>query len=151
MGADVSGAFVSGGHNLIGVLGDAATGFVPSDLRGTAATPLDPLLLPLHHNGGPTRTHALAKGSPAINAGDNTDAPPTDQRGRQRIVGGTIDIGSYEVQAKHDHDDDRDDDDDHDHGRDDFWKNYAPAIGNEDDWLAILAGNAGRKRGYRRE
>jgi hypothetical protein len=52
--------------------------------------------LPLGWYGGPTQTHALAEDSPAINAGDNTNAPPTDQRGQPRIVGGTIDIGSYE-------------------------------------------------------
>jgi hypothetical protein len=34
--------------------------------------------------------------SPAINAGDNTGAPATDQRGRPRILGGTIDIGAFE-------------------------------------------------------
>ena len=51
---------------------------------------------PLQNNGGPTFTHALLCGSPAINAGDNTDAPATDQRGFARIVGGVIDIGAYE-------------------------------------------------------
>src|SRR5262249_14203445 len=67
-----------------------------SDLSGTPSTPLDPRLLPLGWYGGPTRTHLLAANSPAINAGDNTNAPPTDQRGDPRIVGGTIDIGSVE-------------------------------------------------------
>src|SRR6516225_3354178 len=44
---------------------------------------------------------ALLPGSPAIDAGDNTDAPMWDQRGPgfPRIVHGTIDIGAYEVQA----------------------------------------------------
>jgi hypothetical protein len=42
---------------------------------------------------------ALLVGSPAIGAGDPTDASPTDQRGAPRIVNGTIDIGAYEVQA----------------------------------------------------
>jgi hypothetical protein len=41
---------------------------------------------------------ALLPGSPAIDAGDNTGAPDTDQRGFARIVGGTIDIGAFEVQ-----------------------------------------------------
>ena len=36
---------------------------------------------PLQDNGGPTFTHALLCGSPALDAGDNTDAPATDQRG----------------------------------------------------------------------
>jgi hypothetical protein len=42
---------------------------------------------------------ALLLGSPAIDAGDNTHAPLTDQRGAPRIFNGTIDIGAYEVQA----------------------------------------------------
>ena len=93
---DVAGAFQSQGHNLIGVLGSGASGFVASDLHGTPSAPLDPRLLPLGWYGGPTKTHALAEDSPAIDAGDNTNAPATDQRGRKRIVGGIIDIGSYE-------------------------------------------------------
>ena len=43
----------------------------------------DPLLGPLQHNGGPTFTHALLHGSPAIDAGDPNFTPPPlhDQRG----------------------------------------------------------------------
>jgi hypothetical protein len=39
-------------------------------------------------------------GSPAIDSGDNTDAPEFDQRGDRfpRIVNDIIDIGAYEVQ-----------------------------------------------------
>lgn len=103
-GPDVAGEFDSGGHNLIGVLGPDATGFVASDLRGTAASPLDPRLLPLKNNGGPTKTHALGHHSPALNAGDNTDAPPTDQRGGPRIVDGIIDIGACEARRHDDGD-----------------------------------------------
>jgi hypothetical protein len=96
---DVTGTFLSGGHNLIGVLGSSATGFVASDLSGTSATPLDPRLLPLANNGGPTKTHALRSDSPAVNAGDNANAPLTDQRGYARIDSdGIIDIGAYELQ-----------------------------------------------------
>jgi hypothetical protein len=78
---DVAGDIVSLGHNLIGV---------------------DPRLGPLQDNGGPTFTHALLPGSPAIDAGDNTDAPPYDQRGIgfDRIVNGVIDIGAYELQSQ---------------------------------------------------
>src|SRR5262249_42109572 len=56
----------------------------------------------LKDNGGPTMTHKLLQGSPAIDAGDNTDAPEGDQRGPgyARVVNGTIDIGAYEVQAR---------------------------------------------------
>ena len=62
----------------------------------------DPLLGPLQDNGGPTFTHALLPGSPAINAGDpNFVGPPDyDQRGPgfDRVRGGRIDVGSFEVQ-----------------------------------------------------
>ncbi len=54
------------------------------------------VLGPLQNNGGPTFTHALLCGSPAINAGGGSGCDSTDQRGFSRIVGGTIDIGSYE-------------------------------------------------------
>ena len=57
---------------------------------------------PLADNGGPTLTHALLLGSPAINAGSNTlaldeDGNPltTDQRGEDRFVE-TVDIGAVE-------------------------------------------------------
>lgn len=64
----------------------------------------DPLLGPLTDNGGPTQTHALLVGSPAIDAGP-TPVPAFpgneyDQRGPDytRVVNGTTDIGAYEVQ-----------------------------------------------------
>lgn len=61
----------------------------------------DPQLLPLSENGGPTRTHALAPGSPAIDRGRNPDRDAYDQRGEgyARIVGVATDIGSYELQV----------------------------------------------------
>jgi hypothetical protein len=61
------------------------------------------MLGPLQDNGGPTFTHALLIGSPAINAGDPSFNPPPDydQRGPgyPRVVNGRIDIGSFEVQT----------------------------------------------------
>ncbi len=54
----------------------------------------DPLLGVLRNNGGPTRTHALLTGSPAIDAGD-TDLD-TDQRGYARPSGLADDIGAFE-------------------------------------------------------
>jgi CSLREA domain-containing protein len=58
-------------------------------------------LSPLQDNGGPTWTHALAPGSPAIDRGDPAFTPPPayDQRGPgfPRVVNGRIDIGAYEV------------------------------------------------------
>jgi beta-glucanase (GH16 family) len=48
----------------------------------------------LADNGGPTLTHALLAGSPAIDAGDNTVCPATDQRGVARDA--ACDVGSFE-------------------------------------------------------
>lgn len=63
---------------------------------------IDPLLGPLQNNGGPTFTHALLAGSPAIDTGNPnfTPPPPYDQRGSPflRVFNGRIDIGSFEVQ-----------------------------------------------------
>jgi len=104
VGPDVFGAFASGGHNLIGD-GSGSTGFangVNGDMVGTADTPLDPRLGPLANNGGPTQTHALRAGSPAIDQGEETDAPATDQRGVGRPRDGdgngspAVDIGAFE-------------------------------------------------------
>jgi hypothetical protein len=64
----------------------------PTDLVNT-----DPMLGPLQDNGGPTFTHALLHGSPAIDAANNTGAPATDQRGIPRPQGTTCDIGAYEL------------------------------------------------------
>jgi hypothetical protein len=68
--------------------------------------PIDPLLGPLTFNGGPTMTHALLAGSPAINSGDPAamggvgNVPLLDQRGAPfaRVAGGRIDIGAIERQ-----------------------------------------------------
>jgi CSLREA domain-containing protein len=62
----------------------------------------DPLLAPLANNGGPTATHALLPGSPAVDAGDNTACLATDQRGFPRPIDGDengsaiCDIGAFE-------------------------------------------------------
>ena len=58
--------------------------------------PVDPKLGPLQDNGGPTKTHALLEGSPAIGAGDQEAAPDKDQRGVSRPQGNGSDIGAYE-------------------------------------------------------
>jgi hypothetical protein len=62
----------------------------------------DPLLGPLQDNGGPTLTHMLLPGSPAIDAGDPNFTPPPsrDQRGPcfYRVFGRRIDVGSVETQ-----------------------------------------------------
>ena len=53
------------------------------------------MLGPLAANGGPTWTHALMVGSPAIDAASTPDCPRTDQRGVLRPQGRGSDIGSY--------------------------------------------------------
>jgi hypothetical protein len=63
----------------------------------------DPKLGQLHDNGGPTQTHALLQGSPAIDAVNTTQCPLTDQRGIARPVDGDgdgtfiCDVGAYEL------------------------------------------------------
>ena len=90
------GTIISHGYN---VCSDNGGGFLngPGDEINT-----DPLLGPLQDNGGPTFTHALSPGSPAIDSGDPNFTPPPlyDQRGSPfvRVFNGRIDIGSFEVQ-----------------------------------------------------
>jgi hypothetical protein len=101
---DVLGPLDSGGdYNLIGD-GTGMSGLtsgVNGNQVGSASAPIDPLLSPLQANGGPTLTHALLPGSPAIDAGNNAYATDWDQRGPgyPRIVNGIIDIGAFEFQA----------------------------------------------------
>jgi predicted outer membrane repeat protein len=77
------------GHNLDSGTSCGFTG--PGDLSNT-----DPLLGSLANNGGPTQTHALLPGSPAIDTGINSGCPSTDQRGVTRPQGAACDIGAYE-------------------------------------------------------
>jgi hypothetical protein len=72
---NVSGTIASLGFNLSS---DNGGGFLtePTDQLNT-----DPVLGPLQDNGGPTFTHALSCGSPAIEQGRNFSASLYDQRG----------------------------------------------------------------------
>ena len=58
---------------------------------------VDPKLSPVAENGGPTLTMALLPGSPAIDGGNTSLAPATDQRGFPRPAGLAADIGAYEL------------------------------------------------------
>ncbi|MBV9926934.1 MAG: hypothetical protein JOZ96_18090 [Acidobacteria bacterium] len=101
-GPDVDGNVTSNGHNLVGNATEA-TGFTGTgDLTG-----VNPSLMALADNGGPTQTMALSPGSPAIDAGVAAGAS-FDQRGRPRTYNdpgvadaatsdGT-DIGAFELQ-----------------------------------------------------
>jgi hypothetical protein len=58
----------------------------------------DPKLAALADNGGPTRTHALAADSPAIDSGNNEAGLDYDERGPgfPRVKGARADIGAFE-------------------------------------------------------
>jgi hypothetical protein len=96
--ANNGGTVTSHGYNLSS---DDGGGYLtgPGDQINT-----DPLLGPLQNNGGPTLTHALLPGSPAINTGDPNFTPPPsyDQRGPRfrRVFNGRIDVGSFEAQPQ---------------------------------------------------
>ncbi len=97
-GGDLNGSF-SGTHNLVQ---DGSGSGLTDTLTG------DPMLGPLADNGGPTRTHALLAGSPAIDAGSNANAThdgmsggvalTNDQRGAPfaRRFNTSVDIGAFE-------------------------------------------------------
>jgi CSLREA domain-containing protein len=89
------GTYTSAGHNLDS--GDTC------NLNGTGdLVNSPPMLGALQNNLGPTLTHALLDGSPAIDAGDNADCPLQDQRSAYRPADGdedaikVCDIGAYE-------------------------------------------------------
>ncbi len=93
--------FTSLGNNLLDSINTAFSG--PNDQIDPA-----PMIGTLTSNGGPTPTHALLTGSPAINMGSNAlaldaDDNPllTDQRGTgfDRIKFGMVDIGAFESQT----------------------------------------------------
>ena len=88
-------------HSLIGNASLNASLVVITESTGTGNILGQPALLgPLADNGGPTRTHALLTGSPALNAGSNaianTAGLTADQRGFDRIEFGNVDIGALE-------------------------------------------------------
>ncbi len=99
LGPDYFGPLYSKGYNLLeNSLDCEISGTLKGNIMG-----IDPLLAPLADNGGPTLTHALLQGSPAIDAGFRAGFA-TDQRGYPRpvdiltvtnVYDGT-DIGAYE-------------------------------------------------------
>ena len=99
---DVSGAFNSIGHNLIGDIG-SSTGWIATDLTGSMSQPLNAKLSALGNYGGPTKTMVPLAGSPALHAGAVSLIPSgvsVDQRGLPRVVNGKVDIGAVEIQKQ---------------------------------------------------
>lgn len=96
-GGDVDGDPLGAGsvNNLIGDSGSAG-GLIDGGNGNIVGA--DPQLAPLADNGGPTRTHALLAGSPAIDKGSNPLDLASDQRGNgfPRMVGTSTDIGAWE-------------------------------------------------------
>lgn len=108
-----SGATLNVSHSIVA----GSAGGDCSDANGTIATNLNnfigdlscnpllagnPMLGPLADNGGPTQTHELIIGSPAIDRADDGACPGKDQRGHRRPVDGDFDgtarcdIGAFE-------------------------------------------------------
>jgi uncharacterized repeat protein (TIGR01451 family) len=86
------GPIVSFGHNV-----DRGTS---CGFTGTGdVSNVDPVLLPLTTPlfAGQPAVRPLGYGSPAVNAADSTNCPPTDAAGTARPQGSACDIGSYEA------------------------------------------------------
>ncbi len=102
--------YISLGYNIIGDTSSGCSSY-PSgvtgdqvNIIGDGSVTIDTILdTTLQDNGGPTLTHALVQGSPAVDAGnpagcgDDTTLFTTDQRGYTRPVGAACDIGAFEL------------------------------------------------------
>lgn len=86
-------SLISFGYNLIG----SGHGHDLVDGQNGDRVGVDALLEPLADNGGPTATHAVMPGSPAIDAIPPLQCRlPIDQRGQFRPAGAGCDMGAYE-------------------------------------------------------
>jgi MYXO-CTERM domain-containing protein len=88
----------TGGGIPVTSLGNNLSSDASCDAWLVAATDLksvDPIIGDLAPNGGPTLTHALVAGSPALSAGASDAAVTTDQRGQPRET--PPDIGAFEL------------------------------------------------------
>ena len=91
-------SYTSTGNNFIGDSeGDSTNTYNLINYQPTDIRDIPPQLAALANSGGTTPTRALLPSSPAINAGNNDNAPATDQRGAPRV--GAVDIGAYEFGA----------------------------------------------------
>jgi hypothetical protein len=99
----------TGTYSLLGI-GLGCSGIVngvDGNLVGSLSGKVNPHLAALAHNGGPTQTCALLKGSPArdgfVDCDDlGGDKFTMDQRGRPRPRGTACDMGSFEAGASAD-------------------------------------------------
>ncbi len=99
-----SGTLTSLGNNLIGQANGGGVTWQDTDLTGTTALPLDPMLAPLGDYGGATQTLPPLPGSPARDPANGPAVAPffplnVDQRGQPRIAGDSVDIGAVEAGA----------------------------------------------------
>ncbi len=102
-------SFVANSHNVLGYNGNAhVIGFSPGPTDIVPAGGIDTILSPLADNGGPTLTHALPAGSPALDLAPNassTAAPvngvdqrgePRNQNGKGGVTANECDAGAFE-------------------------------------------------------
>ena len=99
-----SGTLTSLGNNLIGQANGGGVTWLGSDLTGTTAEPLNPMLAPLGDYGGATQTLPPLPGSPARDPENGATTAPffplnVDQRGQPRLRGTRVDIGAVEAGA----------------------------------------------------
>ena len=93
-----------GDPNSAGGLSHGLNGNIVGNGNGSVVDITKVLETALSNHGGPTLTHVLVAGSPALNAGNpgfsNPDLP-YDQRGEgfPRVLEGRLDIGAVEVEA----------------------------------------------------
>lgn len=95
-GPDCAGQLYAGSHNLL----QNSSGCTIDPVVVNNVIGFSPALLPLAFNApGSTATHALAFGSPAVDAGScSAGAVHEDQRGVLRPQGAGCDIGAYEYE-----------------------------------------------------
>jgi CSLREA domain-containing protein len=116
--SDIQGSIQIDTSSSFNLIGTGGSGGLVNGVNGNQVGVADAKLGPLANNGGPTQTHALLSGSPALDAGDNCVTQSThcgdvnlaqlltDQRGFNRIIDGpdadttaTVDIGAFEGQT----------------------------------------------------
>jgi hypothetical protein len=102
---DCAATVTSSGYNVLGVDAECGGWTGDGDQSGTLAEPLAPGLAALADQGGPTLTHGLLDGSPALDHGNpatpgsgGASCPDVDQRGAERSTD-RCDCGAFEASA----------------------------------------------------